>query len=238
MDSLSFEERKRKIADQYKSPSNLNQFNDNDNQNDDKRIVQINLDDAIILATDKDGNELLRLEIKVDDVLIHVRFPAYGKWDLFIKSVGELFAHMANYAENVEIPDDIFTILNEKQQFLVWTQIMQVALQPKRLSPMIESIFFDYLRPTVDGKPLLKEWARDNIGVDAIFRMFVAILCVDQWLKKNGRFILTAIFQISPTAASLAGFQKKQDTIITKSNNFQPFLSDSSLDVKPNIKLN
>lgn len=164
---------------------------------DEKRIIKVDLDEQVILATDESGEELLRLAVECGDKLITFRFPAYGVWDLYCKRIQELFIRLSSFGSELEmnLPENMQDILKTGENPSAWAIQMAIALRPKFVGKLVEHIFFRFLRPAIDGKPITKEWARENLGIDQLIRMFAAILFVDHWVKKNTHYLLETMFQ-------------------------------------------
>lgn len=192
--------------------------------------MRINLDEQVILETDRTGNELLRLEIACEGKLIRVRFPTYGNYDGFSKEVAALCLILSGFAENLKIPTEWET-LSEKSEYALWAALTAAAVRQKKASRLIERIFVKYLRPEIDQVKLRLDsprrnqrrkiqWMRENMGVDLLVRMFAAILAVDQWVKKNMLFILTKIHRMA--------IQQPFSAISTKNGDTPPAKSEVS----------
>lgn len=205
-------------------------------------IVRFTLEDSVILATDKNKEALLRLEIMVENQPVRIRFPGYGLQDAFTKEFSQLLIELSGYAANIEIPIDMMELVNNHTQsregFMVWATIMAATLQSKGVVKKIEHLIFAYLRPTMNDKPLDVEWARKNFSIDEVVRMFFAIVCVDQWIKKNAIFGLAKIFQVWVKAESSVISPTKPASISSPYNNSQPYKFVSFSDETPNIRMN
>jgi hypothetical protein len=116
------------------------------NAHNDLRIVQLSLADAVVADADKHG-ERLRFGLPVDDKLVLVRFPVYAKWDRYVSDMNDLMLGIGFVAGNIELDPDAYSI----SEFQNWCEIMGLTLRSKRVQQKVEHIFYDYLRPIVQG---------------------------------------------------------------------------------------
>lgn len=173
---------------------------------------------------DENGNELLRLGIDVIDrdtekaVNVQIRFPVLAKWDDYFNELAMLFHSMAQDFETMYIPDDMIE-LKDRQDFRIWAGLTKHALQVKLFQEQIKNLFFNYLDPIIEGKGMkyTKEFIMNNAPMDMIFQMFVAILCVEDWLKKKSIFLMGEIYQVQIKLSCSSTSQNPVDTISEKS---------------------
>jgi len=182
----------------------------------DDDLIRVTIDDDIILQTDDAGESVVRLSVKIGDKEILAKFPNYGDYTAFTKKVVSILSKMSDIAPNLEIPD-LTKQVQGKDDFRVWSAIMQAVVRPTSIRDTIEHTFFKYLQPTVNGKKISKRWARKNISVDAIFKFFTAILLVDRFIKKNAQLILNQIVQAEISPQSLPQSEKNMGGTPTNS---------------------
>lgn len=112
----------------------------------DLRIVQLSLADAVLADADKHG-ERLRFGLPVDDKLVIVRFPVYAKWDRYVEDMNELMLGIGFVAGEIELYPEDYSVA----EFINWTKVMGLTLRSKRVQAKVERIFYEYLRPRVQG---------------------------------------------------------------------------------------
>ncbi len=170
-----------------------------------KRIVQINLDDDVILATDKDGDSLAWLSIKIVDRKtrmphhMHLQFPLENEYEEFRSAMFEVLADISAVMPYVEFPDSIEE-LTQEGVWKMWSKVTShVFVMTKPRKKMIDLVF-KYMHPYVEeigdyDKSML--WLRGNMCIKTAMKMCVAALVPDEWVKKNGTWILQQIFQLA-----------------------------------------
>lgn len=177
----------------------------------DTRTIRQPIEDSLILDTDsKPGEEKLRLGFEVEGKEVKIRFPPYGKWDLFVDSFYKLLTLFAASAEGLKASG--LNNLN-MQQFEVWSQVTAIILRTKKAQKMVEYIFFKFLRPSLDNmnSKKLKRWARKNLGTDVIVQMFSCILNCNDYLKKKSISDLKMILQRATQSPSFQQSEKSSD---------------------------
>lgn len=177
--------------------------------------------DDVVLASYKDskGNlvEALRLNVDLPEgKILRFRWPTYGDWDSYCQDVGRLFLVLAATAENLRVGGLLDL---DEESFGFWSLGAAAAIRSKKIKSLIEHVFFRYFRPEVTGVRRLftKRWCRRNLGVDVVFKMFVSILLVEDWVKKNAQLILRAVFPAATEPRSYPISTKRQDTPQPKS---------------------
>jgi len=193
-------------------------------------ILKINtesgtLDDDIILATNEDGEELLRFEVNWSGQPIRVRYPRHGVWDSYCKDIALLLRKMSSAADDVNLPDlykDVGHIeeiehgrqLISKKRWQDWALLQAAVINQKAIAKDVERIFFEYLRPEIEGKTDEQSAIilRETAPLDALVRMFCALLVPDQMLKKNTKFLVSQIFPTWINPNYTEAYTKKGDS--------------------------
>lgn len=171
----------------------------------DKRFLKVALDDAIIKATDENGDERLRLTIKAGGYEVLVRFPTYGNWSFYFADCARLMIMLGLTAGDIETDIDLI----QEKHFPKWAQVVGMAISFKDPKELVDKIFFDYLRPEVPGLKILvdklkedgqektseemederqektKAWLERNMDSIHLFFMFQSILHIEDWYKKK-----------------------------------------------------
>lgn len=156
----------------------------------DNRFIKITLNDAIIKATDKEGEERLRLAVKVDGKEVLARFPTYGNWDFYVQDLAKLMVLLSQTAQDIEIdPEEV-----PEKYYPQWAYVMSHILRFKECRELIDRIFFDYLRPTVEGVEDVRAWCNEHMDASHLFYMFVSIMYIESWFKKKSLAVLEATF--------------------------------------------
>jgi hypothetical protein len=158
----------------------------------DDHVVKLNIDDDIIFATDKEGNELCRLAFEVEGRLVHFQTPRVNKYAGFVKRLAELSSLLSRYMPNVEMPDDLAEAYNTPLVNDLWLRLSSIAVgQHKKTKEIILDIFFNYLDGRIKGiETDQKEWFCENARIDQLQRVFSACYAVDDLIKKNALFCL------------------------------------------------
>src|SRR3990172_10992425 len=181
----------------------------------DIRAIQIKLDDNIIKDVDVLGVEKLRLGLNCAGKTIYIRFPTYGNWDAFVTDTAQLLLILGQTTQNLNIPE--LDHIDEKE-FYNWAKLTSIVLRYKACRSLVEKIFFDYLRPEIEGLQFPKfpvredeyitdddwreqcensyriEWLRKHLNTAHVFQMFTSILYIEDWFKKKAILHLTATF--------------------------------------------
>lgn len=190
---------------------------------DPSRIVFVNLDDEVIYATDEEGHELLKLGIRVLDrrtrkrMTVTIQFPCFDELDEFRNECLEWFFEISAYAPTAVAVDNMED-LTEEGAYDLWRRVTGALLSFKPARDKGMHIFFRYLAPYVeeiDGidpadlegiaarkgvevptRSIEKSdlWLRGNICAKTGMQMMVAILCVNDYIKKNAVSLLQKIF--------------------------------------------
>lgn len=181
----------------------------------DQRIVLLNLEDDMIEDVDQYGRETLRLGIMVNERLVGFKFPRMTDWNKFQHDLIDLWFVLSKVAGNVQIPENAFQHANEKDKFQIWAKLMQIAYKSPPIQKQLFKLIFRYLTPRVTGFPQLKilEWVheryiRKNIRIDQVHKLFLAILSVDDWVKKNAIFCLEKVLGMSLPQTFLPNYPK------------------------------
>ena len=177
----------------------------------DNRYLKITLDDAIIKATDEQG-ERLRLAVKVAGRDVLIRFPTYWNWDFYYEDCYKLFLMLSRYAGDVQLNMELIP----QEYFPQWAFIVSQVMAIKQPRLLVDKIFFQYLRPEVEGLEIpekyknepkimqeyVEDWLRQHMETTHLFYMFQSILLIDHWFKKKSIEILEKIFpkQIQPSS--------------------------------------
>lgn len=152
------------------------------------------LSDEVILAIDPDtGSEALRFCFNWSGKSVKVRYPRWGHWDRYCTEVRSLLRVFASSVDQIEIPD----YEGKLERFEHWAVYAGELISNRALARNVERIFFEYLLPTVDGVPddEIRQWFMDNAPVDAVLRLFIALLEPMNIIKKNARSALARMFQ-------------------------------------------
>jgi hypothetical protein len=168
-------------------------------KNDNIRLVKLDpIEDNIIEDLDPNtGEETLRLGFTVAGRQIECRFPVLGKWDKYTGEMAELFILLSQKLAHLQIPDDYKEILEKANDKLgMWALLSAAVLKRTKLRDKVVRIFFKYLRPTSNGTKVNRRWLMNNAPFDAVYRMFVAILSIDAWVKKKSTSILETVFKL------------------------------------------
>ena len=185
---------------------------------DDTAVWLPELDDDRILATDDAGEELLRFAVQWSGKTIRVRFPRWAKWKRYCELVYGLLTAVSGLMKGVRNRDiNAAEMLQTDEK---WQELAGRFLMVGKLAKKIEHVFFTYLEPTVDelDPKESQAWIKDNAPLDAVLRMFVALLTPDDMLKKNGTYALQMICQRSqalpstPSSTSSGGGPKNEQT--------------------------
>lgn len=162
-------------------------------------LIRVPLEDHIIAATDEDDNELLRLGLKIEGQQVLIRFPTLSNWNNFYSDFLKLMLMIAKTAGDVELDNEQVP----KEHFQQWSMFMVQTLTYRECQELVGKMFFDYLRPDVPDlkepdnqsrKSYIDNWLRNNMGMDALFYMFVAIYQIESWLKKKAIQIVAPIY--------------------------------------------
>ena len=191
--------------------------------NDDYVISLPQLDDDQILATDETGAELLHFVVKWAGKTVRLHYPRFGQWQSFCQDVYKILTLIGDGIDKVDV--DIAQTDKDAWQDLCGRFIFLHEVYPK-----IHKAFFTYLRPTVDDldERQAAAWLSQNAPLDAVVRMFCALLTPQAMLKKNARFALSMIFQTSlgqhytPTSTN-SGAGAKNELIPAPSSQFGSF---------------
>lgn len=189
----------------------------------DTRFLKITLDDAIIKATNEDG-ERLRFAVTVEGKEVLLRFPAYGDWDNYVRDLAKLFVLLAQTGGDIELDSNLVS----EEHFQDWAYVTSEVLKYKEVKDLVEKIFMEYLRPRVKGVDNVKNWLRSNMDISHLFYIFQSIMHIEQWFKKKSREILQKTFP-SLIQQSLRDTSPKNTTHLpTISNAGVPFDFDLS----------
>jgi len=180
------------------------------------------LDDDTILATDEAGAELLHFAVHWSDKIVRIHYPRFGQWQKFCESVYTILTQIGTSIDQIDV-DHVQTDREE------WQDLCGRFLFLHDIYPKIVTTFFSYLRPIVDGmdEAQSEHWLRDNAPLDAVVRMFCALLTPQLMLKKNARFALRAIFQASTDQPSMPSFMSNGGGQKSESTTPQPSLFGS-----------
>lgn len=181
-----------------------------------ENIKKIELEDFVIMENDKNGEETLRLAIEAEGRQVKFRFPRWGKWDRYADDMYSLMLALSVTVEDIEI-SNISDFDLEK--FSHWSTLLCSALQYRKVSETVEKIFFTYLNPKVKGVLWFRTraWCKRNLGMDAVFQMFIAILFVDDFIKKKAKLSLQKMLQKVTQQQSTLASMKKPDGLQNES---------------------
>lgn len=172
-----------------------------------ERYIKISLEDHIVKSVDENGDEKLRLAITIDDCEIFFRFPTLNKWDFYVSDTAKLLIMLAQTAGDIELNMDLVP----EEHFQDWAYIIAQSLNYKKCSDLIVKIITEYLRPEIilpdnvsidDHIESPSSWLMSHMDMSQIFYLFVAILHIDEWLKKKSAEIVRKIFPKLITAFS------------------------------------
>lgn len=153
-------------------------------------------------------------------MVVTIQFPLFDELDEFRMESLELFGLLAGYAHGAIALEDIDELTAEGL-YHMWRKITSALLTfpPARDKGM--AVFFRYLAPYVEeieeiDDEILAEiaeskgvevptrsiqrsdlWLRGNICAKTATQMLVAILCVNDYIKKNAICLLQKIFQVA-----------------------------------------
>ena len=188
---------------------------------DDKRFIKIKLDDAIIKATDEDGDEKLRLCMQVSGHDVLVRFPCFGDWDFYVRDLAALMLLLSKSANDIELDVDLIP----DKYFPQWAFVVSEVLKFKECRKLVEKIFFDYLSPEVQGLKDTdhKVWLSKHLRLFHLYAMFQSILHIEDWLKKKAIQEIQTTFQnlIQPSTKAMSA--KSSTSPQTNSEAGQPY---------------
>ena len=190
----------------------------------DKRFIQIKLDDAIIKANDENGVEKLRLGVKIEGHDVLIRFPAYGDWDFYIQDLAKLLMILSRSIKDVELNIDLVA----EEHFADWAAIVGEVIKFKSCRELIDKIFFNYLRPCVPTLESddVKGWLRKNMDISHLFYIFVSIMHVEEWLKKKTHEVEKTTFPSLIQPSSTDTSPKKPESLSTQLEPGQSFKFD------------
>lgn len=181
------------------------------------------LEDDQILATDDTGDELLHFAVSWSGKTVRVRYPTFGKWESFCKDVLAILDGIGNGLGQIDIDD----ARDDPEE---WQDLCGRFLFLKNVYPKIQTAFFKYLRPTVDGldEKQSRAWLESNAPLDSVVRMFCALLAPQQMLKKNVKFALNLICpgsqdQLSTPISTNNGAGPKSELTEAQSSPFGSF---------------
>lgn len=159
---------------------------------------------------------------------VKVRYPSFGEWNHFFWRVALVFKKLSLALDDLEMPESVSGLLKQSH-FPAWAAMMFHLFQHKMVSKDIEDIFFKYLRPELHGifgdTPVIvddpktwwdriwhkrrlkkankaREWIINNAPIDAVVRMFAALLVPEAMIKKNVIYLMEVIFQDSIESGS------------------------------------
>lgn len=186
----------------------------------------IQLDDAVSLAVNTEGDELLRLGFDIEGKICRVRFPTMNDYNDYVANCARFFGLLSEATGgNIEIPDDVLKELQDTERLTFFLAVMSKALVSNRLRTLCEEIFFNYLRPQIEGLEDrdARDYIMNNLGIDKICMLFVSIVLVNDWIKKKGIFIMTKVFQILELTASSNNSGKNKESLPINSGIPQSF---------------
>lgn len=206
-------------------------------------IVRVVIGDNLILQTDADGKELVRLELMVrerrqKDVFraVEFQFPLADRWDDYVEKCATLFFTLNANFDDLSIPEE-FDKLNKKD-FKTWCGLVAARFKVKAHRGLLTNILYDYLDPLVDDMSPEEsvDWLKKNITIVHIPYIFTAILEVDSFIEKKSSWILIHRFQMETQSLSSPTSPPVQITPLTKSN-VSPFsgLDFSSPDLQSQL---
>lgn len=172
----------------------------------DYAIALPELDDDQILATDEAGEELIHFAVSWSGKTVRIHYPRFGQWERYQRSVGRILTHIGGSLGKIDID-------NAQIDHGLWQELVGRFLFLKDVGAEIKQTFFACLRPTVDGldEKQSRAWLTKNAPLDGVVRMFCALLTPQSQLKKNARFALTKIFQVSTDQLCTATSTKSTD---------------------------
>lgn len=189
----------------------------------DNRYIKIILDDAIVKATNEDGSEKLRLGIKVDGHEVLVRFPSYGDWDFYVQDLAKLMLLLSKTAADIELDVELVP----DKYFPQWSFVVSEVLKIKQCRKLVDKIFFDYLKPDVEGiDGDIRAWLGKHMEISHVYYMFQSILHIEEWLKKKAMEVVQKTFQIQTQPSSKDTSQKSLTSPPNPLEAGQPFAFD------------
>jgi hypothetical protein len=201
-------------------------------------VVKIKPDKDIILALDENGDELCKLAFEIDGKLCHFRTPILAKWQGFAKKYAQLLIILSQHAGNLQVPEDKVEEYKNNEDNILWKKLSALALTSNdETINLVMDIFFNYLDGAIEGVKLTEQelkhnkkikkkskkedvkeitinekqmqWFRNHLRIEDVQKMFSAILCVDDLIKKNATFMLQTTYQKSQ-GKNIVSFSKKK----------------------------
>jgi hypothetical protein len=169
------------------------------------------LDDSVVLATDDEGEELLRFATRWSGETVLLRYPVMRDWDSYVSEVLLILKTLSISAEDLELPDDLTGLL-KKEHFAAYSLITATIYNTKGISRRIFDTFVKFLRPEIEGKSPAetRDWLWENAPIDGTVRALVALLSPEQMIKKNVRYGLSTIVQGLTNPSSKASSSKSE----------------------------
>ena len=180
-----------------------------------KKYIPVQLDDAIIKATNDDGTERLRLGVKVEGHDVYIRFPAWEDVDLYKQDLSKLLFILGKTA-GYDIELDVEKVI-DMDKFQEWAYFMSQALRFSPCNNLLSKIFFTYLRPevpTIDETDY-KKWLKKHLDINQVVYVLISILHMEDWLKKK------AMEELAKMVPNLIP-QPLKDTSVESSTSTQP----------------
>ena len=83
------------------------------------------------------------------------------------------------------------------EQFEVWSRLCAVSLRIKKVRLLVQNMFIKYLRPEIKGmwSIRVKYWIKNNIPMDNLIQLFIAIVHPEDFIKKKSELSLIRLFQ-------------------------------------------
>jgi hypothetical protein len=162
-------------------------------------IIQMDLDKDVVLAVDDEWNELARFEFVIANRQVTFKFPTVAKYPTFVKKFAQLLITMAQYAPNLQIPENLTKAFSDDGAEAVWKKLSATAIASNQsVKQLVLDLFFNYLDGRIAGfhnrkvplfllKRLTRKWFSTYARIDDLQKVFSACLCVDELIKKNAR---------------------------------------------------
>ncbi len=124
-----------------------------------------------------------------------------------------------------EIEIKLIALLEYRKKIIFQNRIAKLIFWKKNIEVPAEPEYRDAVTE------VKKEWARENIGVDDLFKLFTAILCCNDMIKKKSIWILkmnyqTLISQASTPILKTSGVSQSQKSKTHPSSKFVSFSLD------------
>jgi len=188
-------------------------------------LKDIKLEDSVILASDKEGNDLLRFRIQFGDFYFLFKPPSYRKHLQLIISHAKIIAKIASIFPQMLVPD--LELLEKEGSWFDWAKLSEKAFMSLEIISMIEDAVFELMdiehtevpkdgykvpiftraRGFFDRQYLqnfhnlcrfryIRNKFEESAKIVDIQKLFTFLCLLNETIKKNGEFLLRNVYRI------------------------------------------